>query len=58
MILFSAKYAEYVEEHLEELRAECKKINICVDELLADENIITIINGYDLNVKKTCGSVK
>ncbi|BFZ02908.1 hypothetical protein BsWGS_05947 [Bradybaena similaris] len=53
----SAKYAEYVEEHLEELRTECKKINTCVDELLADENIITIINGYDLNIKKTCSLV-
>ncbi|CAG5131395.1 unnamed protein product [Candidula unifasciata] len=53
----SAKYAEYVEAHLEQLRAQCQKISICVDDLLADENIIAIINGYDLSIKKTCSLV-
>nr|KAI8766756.1 hypothetical protein BgiMline_004426 [Biomphalaria glabrata] len=50
-------YADYIKKYADILKKKCSKLTDCIDQLLAEENQLTIIRGENLSLNKTCGLV-
>ncbi|KAK7004978.1 hypothetical protein BgiMline_006526, partial [Biomphalaria glabrata] len=48
-------YADYIKKYADILKKKCSKLTDCIDQLLAEENQLTIIRGENLSLNKTCG---
>ncbi|XP_005112553.1 uncharacterized protein LOC101850056 isoform X2 [Aplysia californica] len=53
----SGKYSEYIQTHLEDLRAKCDHLLGCINKLLQGESPLVVLKGDNISLNKICGLI-